>query len=66
MPLPAMNRPERERPAVVIGDDDLFPGRRISPFLMAPRLPDQSEAVAPQNRSDLGGSEARSSPLTQP
>jgi hypothetical protein len=51
---------------VVIGDDDLFPGGGISPFLMAPRLPDQSETMEPQNRGDLAGSETRRSAVTQP
>jgi len=52
-------------PAVVIGDDDLFASIGTSPFLMAPRLSDQSEAVEPQNRDDLAGVETRRSPVTQ-
>jgi len=50
----------------MVGDDDLFSGSGISPFLMTSRLPDQSEAMAPQNRDDLAGSETRRSPVTQP
>jgi hypothetical protein len=55
-----------ERPATVLGDNDLFPGHRISPFLMAPRLPDQNEVVMPQNRGDLAGRKTGCSPITQP
>jgi hypothetical protein len=60
------NGAERERPAVVIGDYDLFPGKVASPLLMAPGLPDQFEAMAPQNRSDFAGCESGRSPITQP
>ena len=51
---------------MVIGDNHLLTGSWISPFLMAARLSDQSEAVAPQNRGDLAGGETGRSPVTQP
>jgi hypothetical protein len=60
------NGAERKYPALVIGDDNLFPGNGVSPFLMAPGLPDQFEAVAPQNRGNLAGVETGRSPVTQP
>jgi len=60
------NGAEWKYPAVVIGDDDLFPGSGVSPFLMAPGLPDQFEAVTPQNRGNLAGVETGRCPVTQP
>ena len=50
----------------MIGDDNLFPGNGVSPFLMAAGLPDQFEAVAPQNHDNLAGVETGRSPVTQP
>jgi hypothetical protein len=37
----------------MVGDDHHLSHRRISPFLMAARLPGQAETLSPQNRDHL-------------